>query len=61
MTYKIYKPFGPQILETEIPSEIILKINEYIDNLVLDEEKSKKQNYRLIFHAQSSRSAHLNH
>ncbi len=44
MTYKIYKPFGPQILETEIPSEIILKINEYIDNLVLDEEKSKKQN-----------------
>ena len=44
MTYKIYKPFGPQILEAEIPSEIILKINDYIDNLILDEEKSKKQN-----------------
>ena len=44
MTYKIYKPFGPQILEAEIPSDIILKINDYIDNLILDEEKSKKQN-----------------
>ena len=44
MTYKIYKPFGPQILESEIPPEIIHKINEYIDNLILDEEKSKKQN-----------------
>ena len=44
MTYKIYKPFVPQILEAEIPSEIINEINIYIDKLVTDEERSKKQN-----------------
>ena len=45
MNYKIYKPFGPEILEAEIPLEIVDKINTYIDKLILDEERSRKQNY----------------
>ena len=45
MEMKIYKPFGPQILETKIPEKIINGINKYIDHLILNEEKKKKQNY----------------
>ena len=40
MELKILKPFGPSILKTKIPKEIIYKLNDYIDNIVIDEKKS---------------------
>jgi len=43
--FKIYKPFGPDVLEAKIPDQILNKINDYIDKLINDESKSKEQNY----------------
>ena len=40
----IYKPFGPSIGQTLIPEDLVIKINNYIDELVKDEERAKKQN-----------------
>ena len=40
----IYKPFGPSIGQTLIPEDLINKINNYIDELIKDEERAKKQN-----------------
>ena len=40
----IYKPFGPNIGLTTIPEDLINKINNYIDELIKDEERAKKQN-----------------
>ena len=45
MEFKIYKPFGPDILEAKIPDQILNKLNDYIDKLINDELKSKEQNY----------------
>ena len=45
MEFKIYKPFGPEVLEAKIPDQILNKINDYIDKLINDETKSKEQNY----------------
>ena len=39
----LYKPFGPSIGQTSIPENLINKINNYIDELIKDEEKAKKQ------------------
>ncbi len=38
----IIKPFGPTIAKATIPSDIIEKLNNYVDNVVSNEEKSKK-------------------
>ena len=40
----LYKPFGPSIGQTSIPENVISKINNYIDELIKDEERAKKQN-----------------
>ena len=40
----LYKPFGPSIGQTSIPEDLINKINNYIDELIKDEERAKKQN-----------------
>ena len=39
----IAKPFGPTIAKVTIPNEIILKLNNYIDETIKNEEKSKSQ------------------
>jgi len=39
----LYKPFGPNIGQTSIPEDLINKINNYIDELIKDEERAKKQ------------------
>ena len=41
----ILKPFGPSILKAKIPDEIILKLNDYVDQIIDDNEKSKSLNY----------------
>ena len=39
----LYKPFGPSIGQTSIPEDLINKINNYIDELIKDKERAKKQ------------------
>ena len=39
---EIIKPFGPSIVRAQIPEHLIKKINEYVDDIVEDKEKSKE-------------------
>jgi len=39
---QVYKPFGPSIAKVTIPEELIKKLNEYVDKIILDENKSKE-------------------
>ena len=41
MSFEILKPFGPSIVKVEIPEEIIIEMNRYVDDLTKDDEKSK--------------------
>ena len=40
MEIKLIKPFGPSVLKAEIPNEILQKLNNYIDTIIEDEQKS---------------------
>ncbi len=40
MEIKLVKPFGPSILKAEIPDDVLQKLNNYIDKIVEDEQKS---------------------
>ncbi len=37
---QIAKPFGPSIAKANIPDEMIIKLNDYVDNIIKDEKKS---------------------
>ena len=37
MSVEIIKPFGPSIAKVKIPTEIVDQINNYIDELIVDE------------------------
>ena len=39
----LIKPFGPWIAKINIPDDILLKLNNYVDQIIINEEKSKKQ------------------
>lgn len=39
---ELIKIFGPSVLKVSIPDQIINKLNNYIDQIISDEEKSKK-------------------
>ncbi len=41
----IAKPFGPSIAKVTIPKEIILTLNNYVDDIINDEKKSKAQDF----------------
>ena len=43
--YQIIRRFGPSIFKIKIPKDIVDKLNSYVDNLVKDQEKTKKLNY----------------
>ena len=45
MSLKIMKPFGPSILKVKIPDDIVKKLNDYVDNIIEDNKKSKNLNY----------------
>ena len=47
MNIQIIKHFGPSIAKTKIPEDILNKLNSYIDQIVADEEKTKKLNMGL--------------
>ena len=40
----LYRPFGPSIGQASIPEDLTNKINNYVDELIKDKEKAKKQN-----------------
>ena len=40
MEINLIKPFGPSILKTEIPDDVLQKLNNYIDKIVEDGQKS---------------------
>ena len=44
MEIKLIKPFGPSILKAEIPKNILQKLNNYIDKIVEDNQKSNNLN-----------------
>ena len=41
----IIRPFGPAIGSTTIPQVLIEKINNFVDEVIKDEKKSKKLDY----------------
>ena len=45
MELKLIRPFGPSILKVEIPEKIINDLNDYIDQIVIDNEKKSNLNY----------------
>ena len=40
MEINLIKPFGPSVLKTEIPDDVLQKLNNYIDKIVEDGQKS---------------------
>ena len=47
MSLQVMKPFGPSIVKTKIPDEIIKKLNDYVDKIVENNEKAKNLDYGL--------------
>ena len=41
---RIIKKFGPSILQVKIPDEIVKNLNNYVDKIIDDENKSKELN-----------------
>ena len=41
----ILSPFGPKIAQIKIPTNIIVKLNDYVDKIINNEEKSNALNY----------------
>ena len=51
-TIQITRPFGPSIAKAVMPKELIDKLNKYVDDILDDKEKSKKQDWghKLVGH-----------
>ena len=43
--FSVIKHFGPSILKIKIPEEIIDKLNQYVDEIITNKQKSKDLNY----------------
>ena len=44
-TLNLVRPFGPSVLKTKIPEEVLQKLNTYVDEIIINDEKSKKLNH----------------
>tara|TARA_B100000035_G_scaffold27932_1_gene21644 strand:- start:290 stop:922 length:633 start_codon:yes stop_codon:yes gene_type:complete len=42
MSVQLIRPFGPTIAKIKIPDEMVKKLNEYIDKIILDKQKAKE-------------------
>ena len=42
--YTILKPFGPSIAKVKIPMEIVNELNNYIDSIIVNDQKTKELN-----------------
>tara|TARA_B100001029_G_C14859615_1_gene338400 strand:- start:73 stop:702 length:630 start_codon:yes stop_codon:yes gene_type:complete len=45
MSIKVLKPFGPSVVKARLPDEIISEMNNYIDQVVKNTQKSKELDY----------------
>ena len=45
MELKIIKPFGPSILFSKIPNKIVTDLNNYIDSIIKDKDKSNELDF----------------
>ena len=41
-TLKIIKPFGPSLGMTQMPQNVVNKINDYVDKVIKDSKKSEE-------------------
>ena len=41
MKIEVIKPFGPTIVKLKIPNEIVNEMNNYTDDIINNEKKSK--------------------
>ena len=57
----LYRPFGPSIGQALIPEDLTNKINNYIDELIKDEERAKKQNVGKILAGNVTQEFDLDH
>ena len=42
---KVIRPFGPSIARVKMPNDLVQNLNEYIDKIILDENKSNDLNH----------------
>tara|TARA_A100001234_G_C12572630_1_gene362495 strand:+ start:66 stop:707 length:642 start_codon:yes stop_codon:yes gene_type:complete len=51
-TIQITRPFGPSIAKAVMPKELVDKLNKYVDDILDNKEKSKKQDWghKLVGH-----------
>jgi len=42
---EIIRPFGPLIAKVKIPEKILNELNNYVDKIIIDEKKSKDQDF----------------
>ena len=40
--FEILRPFGPSIIKIEIPKEMIKTLNNFVDQVIIDEKRSKE-------------------
>tara|TARA_B100000963_G_scaffold261146_1_gene229350 strand:+ start:1288 stop:1923 length:636 start_codon:yes stop_codon:yes gene_type:complete len=45
MESKIFNPFGPSILKVKIPEKLVQQINNYVDEIISNEKKTKNLDY----------------
>ena len=45
MEAKLIKPFGPSVFKVKLPNEMVLKLNNYIDQIIEDNKKKELLNY----------------
>ena len=43
--YKLIKNFGPSIFAAKIPDDVMTKLNQYVDQTIENQKKSKEQDY----------------
>ena len=45
MELKIVKPFGPSVMQSQIPEKLLNDLNDYVDEIIKDQEKSNKLDF----------------
>ena len=45
MSFEVLKPFGPSIVKTTIPEDIIIEMNKYVDDIINDSGEMNKLNH----------------
>ena len=43
--FNVIKHFGPSIFHAKIPNQVVERLNDYIEKIILNKEKQKKYNH----------------